>query len=204
MDRFKKYNSEAREVLNRQRGSDTISSDVYTDLCDKTYNVMCYLLNLLGDSQKSSISYYKYRNQIQKRINSGNTDIQLYAIPDEVSEIIGDFNKMRNWLNHIPESLLVAEMELVDNGSMKFPLNPVDIMHYNSVTYEYFEHLYLSNSEFCVNARKIIQAAKKDYSLLMGKSISYPRVYTNKPLGIDKSLPTMQSAKVQGLKSERD
>ncbi len=40
------------------------------ELCDKTYNVLSYLLNLLGDCQSSSISYFKYRQQIQKKNKS--------------------------------------------------------------------------------------------------------------------------------------
>lgn len=117
---------------------------------------------------------------------------------------MNQFNKMRNWLNHIPESLLIAEMELVNEGKMCFPMDPVEIAHYNNVTYEYFEHLYLSNDEFYKNARHIIQIAKRDYSLLMGKSITYPRVYLSKPLGVDKSEASKRSAKIQGLQAELD
>lgn len=204
MDKFKRYNAETKAVLENHSGSETIKADVYSDLCDKTYNVMDYLLNLLGDGQSSSISYFKYRKQIQKRINKGNMNIQLYDIHADTAELIGEFNKMRNWQNHVPESLLVAEMEQVDTGIMEFPMDPVEITHYHSVTYKYFEHLYLSNVEFYDNARKIIQMAKKDYSMLMGRSISYPRVYADMPLGFEKSVSTKQSARIQGLKGEKE
>lgn len=204
MDKFKKYNAQTKDELEKSNHAEIISYDTYGELCDKTYNVMSYLLNLLGDSQTTSISYFKYRQQLQKRINRGSVDIPLATISPEVSELLSEFNKMRNWQNHVPESLLIAEMDMVQDGTMEFPMNPVEITHYRFVTYEYFEHLYLSNIEFCENARKVIQAAKRDYSLLMGERIVYPRVYSDIPLGLRKSKPTHASAKVQGLHVKND
>lgn len=204
MDKFKRYNAQTKSEIEKYDHSEVISYDTYGELCDKTYNVMSYLLNLLGDGQTSSISYFKYRQQIQKRIARGKADIPLTALTPEVSELMSEFNKMRNWLNHVPESLLIAEMDMVKAGKMLVSMNPVEITHYRSVTYEYFEHLYLSNVEFCENARKIIQAAKRDYSLLMGESVTYPRIYSDKPLGVDKSKPACVSAKVQGLHAQKD
>lgn len=204
MDKFKKYNAQTKNELEKYNRAEVIPYDTYSELCDKTYNVISYLLNLLGDCQTTSISYFKYRQQIQKRINRGNTDIPLATISTDVIELMSEFNKMRNWQNHIPESLLIAEMDMMQAGTMELPMNPVEITHYQFVTYEYFEHLFLSNIEFCENARKIIQAAKRDYSLLMGESIIYPRVYADKSLGVEKSNPAKASAKVQGLHAEKD
>lgn len=204
MDKFKKYNAQTKDELEKSNHAKGIPYDIYGELCDKTGNVISYLLNLLGDCQTTSISYFKYRQQIQKRINRGSIDIQLATISPEVSELMSEFNKMRNWVNHVPESLLIAEMDMVQAGTMEFPMNPVEITHYNVVTYEYFENLYLSNIEFYENARKVIQAAKRDYSLLMGENIVYPRVYSKIPLGSWKGKPTSASAKVQGLHVKND
>ena len=65
---------------------------------------------------------------------------------------------------------------------MDLSLDPVKIVHYSFVSYDYFEHLYLSNINFYKEVRRIIQAAKQDYSLLMEKSIRYERIYKNEPL----------------------
>lgn len=78
---------------------------------------------------------------------------------------------------------------------MEFPMNPVEITHYNYVTYEYFNNLYLSNCEFYSRARKLIQFAKKEYSMLMECSILYPRVYSDKPIDIEKVLPQKNQPK---------
>lgn len=49
MDRLKKYNAQIKDELEKSNHAEVISDDIYGELCDKTYNVMCYLLNLLGD-----------------------------------------------------------------------------------------------------------------------------------------------------------
>lgn len=202
--KLKRYNSQAKAILDEYHGKDTVPYDTYEAICDKSYCILSYLLNLLGDCQTSSISYFKYRQHIQKRINRGNHDIPLYTMSQEVSEIITEFNRMRNWQNHVPESLLVAEMELVRTGKMVFPMDPVRLIHYKSVTYEYFEHLYLSNMEFYENARKVIQTAKREYSMLMGKNIQYQKVFVDEPLSVEKSKPAIQSARVQGLHTKEE
>jgi len=202
MDKLKKYNEQAKTILKLYEDKDVIPYDFYSEMCDKTYSAIDYILNLLGDCQDSSISYFKYRKTIEKRINRGNFDITLLKINDEISDIMLELNKMRNWQNHVPESLLVSEIEMVHNGKMELPMDPVKITHYTKVEHAYYKHLYCSNILFYNNSRKIIQVAKKEYSLLMGKSVEYPRVYTNTPLGFAKSEPAKQSAKIQGLKCE--
>lgn len=42
----------------------------------------------------------------------------------------------------------------------------------------------------------------QDNQLIYGKSVTYNRVYTDRPLGFDKSIPTKKSAKVQGIKGD--
>lgn len=199
MDKYKIYNEETKRILINYKDSDKIPYSKYSSICDKTSHVMCYLLNLLGDCQSSSISYFKYRKQVQKLINKGNEEIQINTIDDEVNEILSEFNKLRNWQNHVPESLLVSELEMVEANKMILPSNLMSIIHYQFVSYEYFEDLYKSNMGFCCNARKVIQAIKKDYSLLVGSTVLYPRIYEEKPLTLKKSEPTKISAKIQGL-----
>lgn len=202
MDKLKKYNTEIKNNLEKYSQSDTVPYDIYGEYVDKTYNVISYLLNLLGDCQKISISYFKYRQEISKRIKRGNVEIPLTEMPEETKALLYEFNKTRNWLNHVPESLLIAEAELINSGKILFPMDPVEITHYNDVSYGYFENLYLTNVEFYKKSRQIIQVAKRDYSLLMGKCITYPRIYSSKPLSDEKSEASKMSAQIQGLSIE--
>ena len=197
MDRLKKYNAEGNKLLAEYMGKDVVPHEIYVELMDKTSNVTNYLLNLLGDAQTSSISYFKFRNYIPKHPI---VDVVLNPLEVETQELLNDFNRMRNWQNHIPESLLVAEMEQVEARKMEFPMDPVDIIVYKNVTYDYFKDMIEINIAFYNSARKIIQAAKRDYRNVYGKSVMYNRVYVDKPLNFDKSIPTKKSAKVQGIK----
>lgn len=200
MDRYKIYNEETKEILSKYNETDKIPIDVYSDFNDKTSSVMCYLLNLLGDCQSTSISYFKFRKQAQRLINKGVEDIKITSHNDEIKEILSQFNKLRNWQNHISESLLVSEVELMEKKKLILPRDLMTIVHYKYVSFEYFMDLYRQNINFCNMARKIIQAAKKDYSLLMGSRILYPRVYIDEPLSFKKGEPTEMSAKIQGIR----
>ena len=91
---------------------------------------------------------------------------------------------------------------LSEFNKMDLSLDPVKIVHYSFVSYDYFEHLYLSNINFYKEVRRIIQAAKQDYSLLMEKSIRYERIYKNEPLNKERVEVAKMSAKVQGLREE--
>ena len=64
IDTLKRYNIETEKTLKKYKENDLIPIEVYQDICHKTYNVMEYILNLLGDAQTSSISYFKYRSLI--------------------------------------------------------------------------------------------------------------------------------------------
>lgn len=197
MDRLKKYNAEGKKLLEEYAEKDIVPHEIYAEMMDKTSNVTDYLLNLLGDAQTSSISYFKFRNCISKHPVA---DVELEPLESQTKDLLSEFNKMRNWQNHVPESLLVAEMEQVEAGKMEFPMNPVNITMYENVTYDYFKDLIEINIAFYDSARKLIQAAKRDYRKVYGESVTYNRVYVDRPLDFDKSVPTRKSAKVQGIK----
>lgn len=197
MDRLKKYNAEGNKLLTKYADKNLVPHDLYAEVLDKTSCVVEYLLNLLGDAQTCSISYFKFRNYISRHPVENMT---LDPLEEEVQELLNDFNRMRNWQNHVPESLLVAEMEQVEAGKMSFSMDPVNIIVYGNVTYNYFEDMIERNISFYHVARKIIQRAKRDYRNIYGKSVTYNRVYVDKPLDFEKSVPTRKSAKVQGIR----
>ena len=197
MDRLKKYNVEGNKFLVDYEEKNLVPHEIYVEMLDKTSSVVSYLLNLLGDAQTSSISYFKFRNYVFKHPV---TDVTLNPLNNEIQTLLSEFNKLRNWQNHVPESLLVAEMEQVSEGKMTLPMDPVNIIVYKDVTYAYFKDMIERNISFYHAARKIIQAAKRDYRNIYGKSVRYNRIYANKPLDFDKSIPTKKSAKVQGIK----
>ncbi len=201
--KLKKYNLQTKKVLDEyaERNAVTIPYDVYSEFVDKTSNVVSYLLNIIGDAQGVSISYFKYRQQAKRLIDKQVDGINITVFSDELSELIGEFNKMRNWQNHIPESLLISEEELVKRGiAYEQPRNPIEIYLYNDVTYEYFKDLYDNNIGFYEAARRLVQAAKRDYGCLIGERVTIQRKYLNKPVGIAQLDAAKKSAQVQGIR----
>ena len=116
--RLKKYNLQTKEIMDEYtaKNSVTIPYDIYGEFADKTSNIISYLLNVIGDAQGVSISYFKYRQQVKKLMDRQVEGIRILEFTDELNELISEFNKMRNWQNHIPESLLISEEALVKQG----------------------------------------------------------------------------------------
>ena len=52
---------------------------------------------------------------------------------------------------------------------------------------------------FCSGARKIIQAAKRDYALLLEETVLYPRIYSDVPRTVTGFKAAKMSARIQGL-----
>lgn len=116
-----------------------------------------------------------------------------------MEDVLCEFNRLRNWQNHVPESLLVSEVDLMRKGQLMLPINPMEITHYNYISYKYFFDLYKSNMNFCSGARKIIQAAKRDYALLLEETVLYPRIYSDVPRTVTGFKAAKMSARIQGL-----
>lgn len=203
LERLKRYNKETQQLLDKYSKNDKIPYLFYLDHKDRTSNVISYLLNILGDSQKTSISYFKYRKQVEGLVKKGVEGISYTPFPDEIKELIQEFNKMRNWGNHIPESLLISEIEMIKEGKyLPHTKNPIQLNEYKYVSYEYMNDLYTSNHGFYEAARKLAQYCKKDYSLLIDESMRITRVYIEKPLDVNSLEFVKLSSKIQGIKGE--
>lgn len=200
LERLKYYNQQTKEILDSYSEKDKIPCSIYSEVEDKAANVMCYLLNILGDSQKTSISYFKYRQQVERLCKKEIEGIAYTSFPDKIQELAQDFNKMRNWQNHIPESLLTAEIEMIKEGKLLPHIqNPIELNQYQYVSIDYMKDLYNSNLHFYEAARKLVQYSKKDYSLLIGESVRISRTYHEKPVSMDFLGPAKLSSKIQGI-----
>lgn len=121
---------------------------------------------------------------------------------DELAFHLNEFNRLRNWQNHVPESLLTSEISLIDKGVLlEHPKNPIEVYYYSYVSFDYFKDLYTTSVAFCEVARVLHQAVKKDYSLLIGESVRIERVFIDKVKTLEHFNATKMSAKIQGLKS---
>ncbi|TBX59081.1 hypothetical protein E0M27_04655 [Bacillus mycoides] len=177
-----------------------IDYKVYTDFFMKPQYSHMYLLNLLGDGQKVSMSYFKFRNVVVKnRKKKGNLGFEFRELDSRVDELLTKMNLKRNWQNHVPESLIIAKQKLVKNHECNFNKNPIIIEDFKYCSLEYFLKLYISNAEFLDEVLVIYEEMKKDYSNLIGENVEILRPEIDTPFNSGFSLVSKMSAKAQGL-----
>ncbi|PGE92304.1 hypothetical protein [Bacillus toyonensis] len=177
-----------------------IDYKVYTDFFMKPQYSHMYLLNLLGDSQKVSMSYFKFRNIVVKnRKKNGNLGFEFREMDSRVGELLTKMNLNRNWQNHVPESLIIAKQKLVNDNKYNFYKNPIVIEDFNYCSLEYFLSLYSTNAKFLDEVLVIYEEMKKDYSDLIGEDVEISRPKIDTPFNSSFSLVSKMSAKAQGL-----
>lgn len=200
MERHKRFVEELETIIQRYNDVDRIPYDTYSDIMNKITNVESYMLNLYGDGQTTSISYFKFRKMLIKLAKKKDNSIEFYQLTNEEEDILNHFNLSRNWSNHIPESLLTSEIEMIRQGNAcGHCRNPIEVNLYNYVSLEYINDLLKASKSFQYRAKKMQQCAKKDYSLLIGESVRVSKRYIDKPKKIEDMIATKMSAKVQGL-----
>lgn len=170
----------------------------YVDLIDSPTS---YLLNLIGDQQKTSISYAKFRSLIDKRKKRGSLKVEVRDIDEEIEYYLSDLNRMRNWYNHVPESLLLSEISMIKEGKLNVhSINPIQVNYFESCEIDVIEDLYETSTSFYNVCRKIHQSMKKDYSSIIGESVKIQRVIIESPKSMKYFDATKLSADVQGIR----
>lgn len=181
MRSHKRYLKEIAEVIEkmelREDKKKKIDSTIYIDLRYKIMKPQDMLLNLLGDETKSALSYRKFRVLVKRKMKKNNLDLGLVELSDEMWHLLKEFNIWRNWGLHMPESLLVANIEVQritakeKNIVFKKEYNPI-----KNTVFNYYEAGWIiSLHEECSNIHngfsKVFQQMKKDYSKLIGESL---------------------------------
>lgn len=137
---------------------------------DATDHLHCYLLNVLGDSQNTSISYFKYRNFCKKK------KYRCVELDDETEAFLIELNKERNFCNHIPESILIEDIQKIMNDSdiqkdkISFFKNNNQIIH-DSVEYDYFNLKHEGIKRFYFGVKHVLEYIIKDNELILGSQI---------------------------------
>lgn len=174
----------------------------YVDLIDSPTS---YLLNLIGDQQKTSISYAKFRRLIDRRIKRNSLKVEVRDIDEEIDYYLSDLNRIRNWSNHVPESLLLSEISMIKEGKLHgHSINPIQVNYFKTCEIEMIKDLYETSSSFYNVCRKIHQSMKKDYSSIIGESVEIQRILIEQPKNMVHFEPTKLSADVQGIKGTWD
>jgi len=169
--RLEIYEKEVRLILKNNPDAKIIQSELYEAISDKVNRVFQYLFNLIGDESKKAVSFRKFRKILFKERN--NLGIELDALNQEEKEILGEFNQLRNWGLHIPESIFLqkkiffkmdSDFILKNRKTIPIPL------------YDYFEIKFLSEmgreiKEVLEASNMILERMKKDYVTLIGEDL---------------------------------
>ncbi len=154
-----------------------INPNLYIDINNKIGMVTNQLLNLIGDHTNLAISYKKFRFIAQKRMEKG-LDLYLEPLSDEILDILSQLNEARNWSLHVPESLLTAEMEMInillnDNSDKLFPapFNPIYVTQFDNYEAEWLNDLLKQTKHMNIAFSKVFQQMKMDYSKLIGEYV---------------------------------
>lgn len=210
----KRYIMELNDILEKNNYKEfptaKIDEIVYEDINDKISNVSNKILNLLGDQTKTAMSYRKFRILAQKRMEKG-LELGLQDLSKEIWTRIDEFNNWRNWGLHVPESLLTARLEFMNeeitSGRAEVPPKKIITI----AKFDYYEARWLiSLQEEAKNAHncysQVFQQMKKDYSMLVGESmrIEYVRydVRPTSDLNIPRVSMKIQQRKYKGIKED--
>lgn len=186
-----------------------ISERIYIDARNRIGFLNDDLLNLIGDDSDKALSYKKFRRNIDKNENLG---ITIPKLPEEIIEILNQMNVNRNWGLHIPESLVIAQMEMFEKAKSKskatsWRFNPIAItefVHYNG---QWLVDLFNENTLLHTGFFKVFQQMKKDYSCLIGTSMEIEiKQHECRPLedmDIPKISYEMQTNKYKGLEDKK-
>lgn len=168
-DRLKKYGREIEEIILTNPNAKLIQTELYESISDKVNRLFQYIFNLLGDESKKAVSFRKFRKKLyndKKKLN-----IELEELPQNELKILGEFNTLRNWGLHIPESLFIQKKEFFKMDSLFVETNKSTIP---IPTYDYFEIQFLTEikreiQEVLDASMIILERMKNDYSLLIGE-----------------------------------
>jgi len=179
---------------------------IYFEYKDKMDGVLAYLLNLIGDETKTAMSYRKFRNFAKKRQSKG-LELDLTELSEEIKFILNEFNNLRNWSLHVPESLFTAQFEIAKKyGLEKNSMNTsstIIIPEFSTYEAEWLVDLLKEHKNIYSGSRKVFQQMKKDYSLLVGESMRIEKKHHNvrpvKDMDIPRISYEIQRGKYKGI-----
>ncbi|WJM09795.1 hypothetical protein [Paenibacillus sp. PK1-4R] len=176
---YRKYINELKKTIEElDLNSDEVkffNGEIYDEFRDKLGFVSLGLLNIFADETNTAASYKKLRKIIDRKKD---IDFGLSDLSDDIQSIISQFNNGRNWSAHMPESIIHAQLEVLEKNKGSEITNKL-INNYNPITaylYKRYDKKWLfslldQSSQNYEGFRRVLQQMKKDYSVLIGKSM---------------------------------
>lgn len=149
----------------------TLPSKIYDSYMDMTTASGLGILNLLADTQTSSVSYQSFRKLITKT-NFANL---LKPLEDKHKKMLDHFRDFRNWSAHIPQSLINAELVAAEKfdkdakAKIYGPKSAILVPAFEEHATEYLVKLYVDCYTTSKLFRTMLLKIHEDYQSLTGK-----------------------------------
>lgn len=187
-----------KNILKRAEVIDVPYED-YSDFLALQGHIETHLLNIIGDLQGSSLSYYKFRDLIQKKKKKKTLPFEMREIEDDILEILVGFNRARNFQNHEPESLITAEAKLVkEKYLLPIEYNPIQIINYETCTLELLADMYKSYKELNDGANKVFESIMLDYEFLLETKVEIIDIIAMNSKGMAHLKAVKLASEIQG------
>lgn len=169
-ERIEFYLKEIENIIETNPRAKLINSDLYEAISDKTMRPMQYIFNLLGDESKKAVSYRKFRKLLFN--NKMKLGIQLDKLNLDEENILGQFNQLRNWGLHIPESLFIQKKVFfkMDKDFIIENKKKIIIPKYNNFEIEFLHKFKVEIQEVITAIELILTRMKYDYEALIGET----------------------------------
>ncbi|PZT51916.1 hypothetical protein [Paenibacillus silvae] len=176
MDRYNRYIKELEKFIVE---NDKFRYTDYKEIEDKLNTPQNHLLNLFGDNSKNAASYLRIRRIMKEKKEKFNID---YIEHDQdTREIHNHLYKTRNYEHHVTDSKIMEwglyrKRQLVAMPYINWPTEEIKINYSEYLEKESVVHNYEAAKQMQDYFKKLLQLMKKDYSLLIGKSMKVSRV----------------------------
>lgn len=177
---------EIKEITEDKEKKEKIAYSEYVKYQSRLSYLTNYCLNLVGDAQMTSLSYFKIRKLIDKKKNTLDFLKNISEMSKELSYILKRFNSSRNFSNHIPESILTSEREMLgDMYNNELFYSQIIIKTPKYCTIDYLYDLYRETKEINDEISEVLKAIKEDYNFIFGKEVNIVHLSDETPRGTD-------------------
>ena len=165
IEKYEEYAKEAEELFLHHE-DELIDAKVFDDINDKLLYRQREILKYVADHQNSSFSYIQLREMLVK---------QKYLktkLEQKSQEVLKELLAIRNWTFHNPQSLMVAEKEVMQRNIPKefremitiVPrVNPVIVKKIVAYEKKYLASLLLHNQKRQEQFLEVLKCMKADY-----------------------------------------
>jgi len=165
--RLDEYKMEIESIIKNNPKAKLINSTLFDSISDKTGRLFLYIFNLLGDESRKAVSYKKFRKELVRK--SKYLNISINELSTEENQILSEFNSLRNWTLHIPESLFLQKKSFfkMDSDFINSNKNTITIPTYDNFEIEFLTTLKSEIIQVLDACDIILEKMKNDYSSLI-------------------------------------